>query len=123
MSEVVRETVEQFGQLDFVLANAGIYSVSTIAEMSEQTWRQMIDVNLTGVFATIRAALPELLRAGDGRIVATSSSGVGRKGTPNLGHYVSAKWGVIGLIKSVALEVAQSGVTVKRCCRRWSTLR
>jgi SDR family mycofactocin-dependent oxidoreductase len=111
MHDAVAQALARFGRLDYVLPNAGIYSVSTVAEMSDECWRDMIDVNLTGVYNTIRAALPTLLAAGRGRIVATAS-GVGRKGTPNIAHYVAAKWGVIGLVKSVALEVAATGITV-----------
>jgi NAD(P)-dependent dehydrogenase (short-subunit alcohol dehydrogenase family) len=78
--------------------------------MPYQQWQTMLDINLTGVFNVIHAVLPGMMERGHGRIIATSSM-AGRLGAPNIAHYVAAKWGVIGLIKSVALEVATSGIT------------
>jgi NAD(P)-dependent dehydrogenase (short-subunit alcohol dehydrogenase family) len=75
----------------------------------------MIDTNLTGVFHTLRAVVPEMRRRQHGRIVVISSMG-GRMGIPNMGHYAAAKWGVIGLAKSLALEVADEGITVNVVC-------
>ncbi|MSZ93692.1 MAG: SDR family oxidoreductase, partial [Actinobacteria bacterium] len=71
----------------------------------------MIDVDLTGTFKTIRAVLPQMLERRYGRIIATSSM-AGRMGNANLAHYVAAKWGVIGMVKSLAMEVANKGITV-----------
>ncbi len=105
----------ELGRVDFLLANAGIFSFSTVAEMDDTTWQQMIDTNLTGVFHAIRAVLPTMIEQGFGRIVATSSM-AGKMGFPNVGHYVAAKWGVIGLVKSVAREVAANGITVNAVC-------
>lgn len=105
----------ELGRVDFLLANAGIFSFSTIAEMPEDAWQQMIDTNLTGVFHAMRAVLPIMIEQGHGRIVATSSM-AGKMGFPNVGHYVAAKWGVIGLVKSVAMEVAANGITVNAVC-------
>jgi NAD(P)-dependent dehydrogenase (short-subunit alcohol dehydrogenase family) len=79
--------------------------------MSDAAWQNMIDINLTGVFKSMRAVVPHMAARGYGRIVATSSI-VGRQGSANIGHYVAAKWGVIGLVKSLAVEVAAHGVTV-----------
>ena len=105
------EVVEKFGKIDILLANAGIMTAVPVAEMSGEIWSETIDINLTGVFNSFRAVLPHMVRSGYGRVVATSSGG-GHIGFNNLGHYCAAKWGVIGLVKSAALEVAQSGVTV-----------
>ena len=110
MHELVRSAVAEFGRLDIVLANAGVFSVGTVREMTEQQWREVIDVNLTGVFNTIQASLGPLSESPRGRIVATAS-GMGRRGAANIAHYVASKWGVIGLVKSVAIEVAPLGVT------------
>lgn len=79
--------------------------------MSEQQWHTMIDINLTGVFNTFRAVLPHLIERRAGRVVATSSIVAGT-GTANGGHYSAAKAGVVALVKSVALEVAEYGITV-----------
>jgi SDR family mycofactocin-dependent oxidoreductase len=105
----------ELGRIDFLLANAGIFSFSTVEEMDDRTWREMIDTNLTGVFHAIRAVLPAMIAQGYGRIVATSSM-AGKLGSPNIAHYCAAKWGVIGLVKSVAQEVAAHGITVNAVC-------
>jgi NAD(P)-dependent dehydrogenase (short-subunit alcohol dehydrogenase family) len=75
----------------------------------------MIDTNLTGVFHAMRAVLPTMIEQRSGRIVVTSSM-AGKLGFANVGHYVAAKWGVIGLAKSAAIEVAPHGVTVNVIC-------
>ncbi|HUA03981.1 MAG TPA: mycofactocin-coupled SDR family oxidoreductase [Solirubrobacteraceae bacterium] len=111
LDAVVADGIAEFGQIDVLLANAGIASISPIAEMSDVMWQEMIDINLGGVFKTMRAVVGHMVERGYGRIVATSSI-VGRQGSPNIGHYVAAKWGVIGLVKSLAIEVAEHGVTV-----------
>jgi len=105
----------ELGRIDFLLANAGIFSFSTVADMDDRTWQQMIDTNLTGVFHAMRAVLPAMIEQGFGRIVATSSM-AGKTGFANIGHYCAAKWGVIGLVKSVAQEVAAHGITVNAVC-------
>ncbi|HVY97281.1 MAG TPA: mycofactocin-coupled SDR family oxidoreductase [Solirubrobacterales bacterium] len=115
MARVVAAGIEQFGAIDIAVANAGIAGVSTIAEMSDEAWQNMLDVNLGGVFKTMRAVAPHMSERGYGRIVATSSV-VARQGSPNIGHYVAAKWGVVGLVKSLALEMADHGVTVNAVC-------
>ena len=115
MRSVAEDAVSEFGKIDILCANAGIFSFGTIAEMSDQMWQDMIDTNLTGVFNAMRAVVPHMLRQNYGRIVATSSM-AGRMGFPNVGHYVAAKWGVLGLVKSLAQEVAVNGVTVNAVC-------
>lgn len=111
MQDLVARTEEAFGKIDILVANAGIASISSVCDMPYQQWQTMLDTNLTGIFNAIHAVLPGMIRRGSGRIIATSSM-AGRLGAPNIAHYVAAKWGVIGLVKSVALEVAASGITV-----------
>ena len=111
MQSVAGRAIGEFGHIDILLANAGISSNSPIAEMSDQQWQEMIDVNLTGVFHSLRAVVPHMIERGFGRIVATASV-VARMGATNSGHYAAAKWGVIGLVKSLSLEVAANGITV-----------
>lgn len=106
----LEQGVAEFGPLDIVLANAGIFSVAgPIAEIDDQVWRDMIDVNLTGVFNTLKVAVPHI---NDGGSVIITSSGAGLKGHPNVGHYVAAKHGVVGLMRTLAKELAPRMIRV-----------
>lgn len=111
----VQQATTEFGRLDILIANAGIASTGPVTDVDDDTWREVIDTNLTGVFHCIRAAVPVMRIQRFGRIVVTSSMG-GRMGIPNLSAYSATKWGVIGLAKSVALEVATEGITVNVVC-------
>ena len=115
MAGVVAAGLDRFGQIDICVANAGITGFAKFQDLDDATWQDMIDVDLTGVFKTIRAVLPHMLERRYGRIVATSSM-AGRMGNPNLAHYVAAKWGVIGLVKTLAMETANKGITVNAIC-------
>jgi SDR family mycofactocin-dependent oxidoreductase len=115
MERVVATALDELGGLDIVVANAGVCGFGQMPTLTEAQWDDMLAVNLTGVFNTFRAAVPHLVGQGYGRLIATSS-GAGRTGTPNLSHYAATKWGVIGFVKSVALEVAASGVTANVVC-------
>ena len=103
--------VAQLGRLDIVAANAGIFSFGTLDELSETAWQDMIDTNLTGVWHTAKAAIPHLRAAGGGAIILTSSA-LGLEGMPNVGHYVAAKHGVVGLMRTLALELAPDMIRV-----------
>lgn len=111
----VAQTLAQLGRIDIALANAGVCGFGAFTEITDAMWDDMIGTDLSGVFKTLRAVVPHLVERGSGRIVATSSMG-GKMGNPNLAHYVAAKWGVIGLVKTLALEVADKGVTVNAIC-------
>jgi SDR family mycofactocin-dependent oxidoreductase len=103
--------VALLGRLDIVVANAGIVSFGTAEELTEQAWRDVIDVDLTGVWLTVKAAIPHLRAAGGGSIIIINS-GAGLKGSPNTGHYAAAKHGLVGLMQSLANELAPDMVRV-----------
>lgn len=115
VTALVDRVASETGRLDILVTSAGIVGMAPVAEMSDEQWSDMLATNLTGTFNCVRAVLPTMARRGSGRIVAISSMS-GRQGTPNLAHYSASKWGVIGLIKSVALEYAALGVTANVVC-------
>lgn len=115
VNALVEEIVAEHGGIDVLVANAGICTHSQLADMSDLTWTQTIDTNLSGPFYCIRAVLPHMRARKWGRIVVISS-GAGRMGMANLGHYAATKWGLIGLTKTVALEVAAEGITANVVC-------
>ena len=109
----VDEGVAQLGRLDIVAANAGIASTAEgTVGLSDQEWQDMIDVNLTGVWQTCKAAVPHLIQAGRGGSMILTSSAAGLMAYPNIGHYVAAKHGVVGLMKTLALELAPHSIRV-----------
>lgn len=111
VAQVAGAAIAEFGQIDILVANAGIVSTGRLWELSDEAWQEMIATNLTGVFNALRAVVPHMRERRYGRIVVISSQG-GRAGLPGISHYSAAKWGIIGLAKSLALEVAAEGITV-----------
>jgi SDR family mycofactocin-dependent oxidoreductase len=111
LKSALDDGVAQLGRLDIVSANAGIFSTAPTAELTEEEWGQMIDINLSGVWRTCKAAIPHLIANNGGSIIITSS-GAGLKGFPNFAHYVSAKHGVVGLMRTLALELAPRSIRV-----------
>jgi SDR family mycofactocin-dependent oxidoreductase len=107
----VDDGVAQLGRLDIVSANAGIFSFGRMEDLGEEIFNDMIDVNLTGVWHTCKAAIPHL-RAGGGGSIAITSSGLGLRAAGNTGHYNAAKTGVIGLMRTLALELAPDMIRV-----------
>jgi NAD(P)-dependent dehydrogenase (short-subunit alcohol dehydrogenase family) len=111
LREAAEATVRRFGKIDILFANAGIQSFKPIVEMEDADWHDQIDVNLTGTCNAIRAIAPHLVKNGAGRIIVTSST-QGRHGTKFGAAYSASKWGIIGLMKSAALELGEYGITV-----------
>jgi (+)-trans-carveol dehydrogenase len=104
---VVSEGVAQLGRLDIVSANAGIASPPFAAQdMPQDAWQIMIDVNLTGVWHTCKAAIPHLIEGRRGGSVILTSSAAGLKAYQNVANYVAAKHGVVGLMRTLAIELA-----------------
>ncbi|MHA6631230.1 SDR family NAD(P)-dependent oxidoreductase [Pseudonocardia sichuanensis] len=103
--------VTELGGLHGVVANAGVAVHAPLREMTDEQWDLVLQTNLMGVVRSIRAALPHLVGQGYGRIVTISSIG-GRQGVPGVASYSAAKWGVISLTKTAALEHARDGITV-----------
>ncbi|MBB3603729.1 SDR family mycofactocin-dependent oxidoreductase [Mycolicibacterium sp. BK556] len=100
-----------FGGLDIVCATAGITSRGAAVDMTESTWRTMVDVNLTGVWHTCTAAVPHLIDRGGGAVVLVSSI-AGLRGLVGVAHYTAAKHGVVGLMRSLAQDLAPHGIRV-----------
>ena len=100
-----------FGGVDILLANGGIQAFKPILEMEDADWHDQIDINLTGTMNTIRAFAPLMVARGAGRIIVTSST-QGQHGTKYGSAYAASKWGIIGLMKSAAMEFGEHAITV-----------
>ncbi|MEO1232558.1 MAG: SDR family NAD(P)-dependent oxidoreductase [Myxococcota bacterium] len=113
--ETAFAAAEAWAPVDAVVANAGRAESAPLHRTSLETWRETLDVNLTGAFLTARAALEGMLSRGQGRIVFVAST-AGLKGYAYVGAYCASKHGVVGLAKSLAVEVAAKGITVNAVC-------
>lgn len=111
-AEVVERAMDRFGRIDIVVANAGIDSIDPTISMSDEAWDDVIGVNLTGVFRTIRPALKPMIEAGRGGSIVVTSSCAGLTPYPNHVHYGAAKYGVIGVTQCLALELAAHNIRV-----------
>lgn len=112
LKQVVADGIAEFGHIDIVSANAGIASFGPSHEMSEDTWNEMIDINLTGVWKTCAAVIPHMIERGQGGSLIITSSSAGLAGLANLTHYTAAKHGVVGLMRALAVELAPQSIRV-----------
>ena len=111
LRDAADKIVQAFGGIDILYANAGIQAFKPLLEMEDADWHDQIDVNLTGTANAIRAFAPRIVARGGGRIIVTSST-QGQHGTLNGSAYSASKWGIIGLMKSAALELGKHRITV-----------
>jgi 3-hydroxybutyrate dehydrogenase len=116
--EMVASILEQYGQLDILVLNAGVQHVAPIAEFADAHWERLVDVMLTGPFQAIRSAWPSLTASSGGRIVVTASTS-SFVADRHKAAYVAAKHGVLGLVKVAALEGAEHGLTVNAVAPGW----
>jgi len=106
---------EQVGHLDILVNNAGVAESATVVNTTDELWHRHLSINLSGTFYCTRAALPAMLKKGWGRIINIASI-AGKTGAPYIAAYSASKHGVLGLTRSIALEVATTGITVNAIC-------
>jgi (+)-trans-carveol dehydrogenase len=112
LAQAVDAGVADLGRLDIVCGNAGIVSLGMVHELSLEQWNDMIGVNLTGVFHTCKAAIPHTIAGGRGGSITLTSTAVALRPVQGAGHYIAAKHGVIGLMQTLALELAPHFIRV-----------
>jgi 3-oxoacyl-[acyl-carrier protein] reductase len=109
---LARTALESFGRIDIVVANAGIARTVPALQLTDEAWNQVVDLNLTGAWRCFRAALPHMLEAGYGRLLATSSVAGTRQSWTEHVHYTASKAGIAGMVGTLAIEVGARGITV-----------
>lgn len=112
LKKAADDGVAQLGRLDIVIANAGINSMAPTLEMDEETWQTMIDINLTGVWKSIRAAAPHIVAGGRGGSIVLTSSLASISVNENIAHYSAAKSGLVGLMSVLAKELGPQSIRV-----------
>jgi NAD(P)-dependent dehydrogenase (short-subunit alcohol dehydrogenase family) len=115
VTAAVQATLDRFGRVDILFNNAGICGYGLAHELTDEAWSAMIDVNLTGPWRVARRVIPHMIAARRGVII-NNSSVAGLRGMARLSHYTAAKWGLVGLTKSWALELAPFGIRVIALC-------
>ena len=115
---LVQETVEEFGRVDFLICNAGIWIGAEVESISEELWDRTLDINLKGTWSVCRAAVPQMKQQRFGRIVIVSST-AGQRGEANVSNYAASKGGQIAFTKSLAPELGSFGITVNSVAPGW----
>ena len=111
VQNLVKTTLDNFGTIDILVHNVGMYEEEPFELINHDRWKSMIDINLTSLFLAVQAVLPTMKKNNFGRIITMSSNTVWL-GTPFLSHYVAAKMGVIGFTRSLASEIGKYGITI-----------
>jgi (+)-trans-carveol dehydrogenase len=106
LAAIVARGLAELGRIDILVANAGITGYAPAHELTEEAWDEIVDVNLKGAWLSAKVVIPQMIDRGDGGSIVFISSGLGLKGLPEAGHYAAAKHGVVGLMRSLALELA-----------------
>jgi len=111
IAKAVEAVIECWGQIDILFNNAGICGYGLAHELTEEAWDAMLDINLKGSWIVARQVIPHMIRQKSG-VILNNSSVMGLRGGARLGHYVASKWGLVGLTKSWAIELASYGIRV-----------
>ena len=112
LDQVTSEAVERLGGIDIVSANAGVCGCRPTFDLSDDEWQDMVDINMTGVWRTVKAAVPHMISAGRGGSVVLTSSVVTDVGAANVAHYNASKSGVVGLMKTLSAELGKHDIRV-----------
>lgn len=112
VTALVADTIERFGRLDVLVANAGVLSWGRVWELSDEQWNAVIDTNLTGTWRTLRAVIPAMIEAGNGGSIIIVSSSAGIRATPGNGHYAASKHGLTSLTNTLAIELGEYSIRV-----------
>jgi 3-oxoacyl-[acyl-carrier protein] reductase len=115
---LVRETIERFARIDFLICNAGIWEGGPVESIAEDLWDRTFDINLKGTWSVCRAAVPVMKQQKSGRIVIVSST-AGQRGEANVSNYAASKGGQIAFMKSLSTELASFGINVNSVAPGW----
>jgi SDR family mycofactocin-dependent oxidoreductase len=116
MDAIVTEAMSTFGRIDIVCANAGISTMGSAWELTREQWDEMISVCLTGSWETFRASVPQMVERGEGGSLIATSSCAGLRGFGNMAHYSAAKHGIVGLMKTLAIELGPHNIRANAVC-------